>query len=800
MKVSLRWLESFLDLPTTDHEEIATVLANIGHEVEGFEVLEPQFRGVKVGRVLSVEPHPNADKIRVCEVTTGGPPAQIICGAWNFEAGAVVPVAEPGAVLGEDFQITQREIRGVTSNGMICSARELGLGEDAEGILVLAEDLPIGADFSELVELPDVVFDLAITPNRPDAMSMLGVAHDLGAYWDIPVRQPEIEFEEAPEDIALQVRIDDPDRCRRFVARQVAGVTIGPSPLWMQQRLAKAGVRSISNVVDVSNYVMMELGQPTHAFDFDKVSGAQIIVRAARDGEKLTTLDDVERMLSPQDLVVADAEAASSLAGTMGGAESEVSPHTENVLVEAASWDPATILRMSRRHGLRSEASARFERNVDPNLPPVAADRVAQLIVEVAGGRILAGSCDVYPRVIDPVVIELDVALVDRILGIPFPEDGVAALLRRLGMQVAGSAPLAVTVPTNRPDLSRPIDLVEEVARLHGLDNFPSTLPSGRAGGLTVAQRRLRRLRSILQGGGFSEAMTFSFHGHAELSMLDLPDGDARRDVIEVKNPLREEESLLRTTLLPGLLKALRYNVGHGNPSVALYEIGKVFFPSDAAEFGVVPHQPDQVGFAAIGSLGLGAMDAQARPVDVFTGTALWRLVCDQMGLGPADVAQTPIAALHPGRSAEVRLDGSPVGFVGELHPAVARAFGLEGRVVVGEFDVEQIVAERPAWEFSEPSVFPRTEFDLAFEYPVDEPAARLIEVTSASAGSLLESAAVFDEFSGGTLGAGRRSLAIRYSLRAADRTLTGKDVTEIRQEMIQAAGDIGAVLRGAPA
>ncbi len=800
MKVSLRWLESFLDLPTTDHAEIATVLANIGHEVEGFEVLEPAFRGVKVGRVVSVGPHPNADKIRVCEVTTGGPPEQIICGAWNFEAGAVVPVAEPGAVLGEDFEITQRDIRGVTSHGMICSARELSLGEDSEGILVLPDDLPIGADFSELVELPDVVFDLAITPNRPDAMSMLGVAHDLGAYWDIPVRQPEIVFEEGPEAIDLQVEIDDPDRCRRFVARQVTGVTIGPSPLWMQQRLAKAGVRAISNVVDVSNYVMMELGQPTHAFDYDKVAGARIIVRAARDGEKLTTLDGVERILTPRDLVVADAEAASSLAGTMGGAHSEVSAETNHVLVEAASWDPATILHMSRRHGLRSEASARFERNVDPNLPPLAADRVAQLIVEVGGGKILAGSRDVYPRAIEPVVVELDTSLVDRILGVPFPEETVATMLERLGMKVAGSSPLSVTVPTNRPDLTRPIDLVEEVARMHGLDNFPSTLPSGQAGGLTGAQRRLRRLRSVLQGAGLSEAMTFSFHGHDELSMLDLPDGDARRKGIEVKNPLREEESLLRTTLLPGLLKALRYNVGHGNRSVALYEVGKVFFPSQLSELGVVPHQPDQLGFAAIGTLGLASLDGQERPVDVFTGTALWRLICQQMGLGSAQIHQASIAALHPGRGAEVQIDGIPVGFVGELHPAVARSYGLAGRIVVGEFDVDHIVLERPTWEFSEPSVFPLTEFDLAFEYPRDEPAARLTEVTSAAAGALLEAAVVFDEFSGGSLEPGRRSLAIRFTLRAPDRTLTGEEVAKIRDRMIKAAGEIGAVLRGAPA
>ncbi len=385
MKVSLRWMAEYVDLPTTDPEEIATIFGNLGHEVEGYELLEPQFTDVFVGRVLSVQAHPNADKVRLCSVDTGNGPTDIVCGAWNFEAGAVVPVAVPGAVLGSDFVISQREIRGVTSHGMICSSAELGLGDDADGIMVLDEGLAIGSPFLDHVELPDVVFDLAITPNRPDAMSMVGLARELAAHFEIAYRIPTPDIAQTVGETTLKVEIQD-ERCRRFVAREVAGVTIGNGPLWMSQRLLKAGIRSISNVVDTSNYVMLELGQPTHAFDRDRVADGHVIVRAAADSETLVTLDDVERHLSPADLVVADPSSASSLAGTMGGAASEVSESTTNVLVECAAWDPPTIMAMSRRHGLRSEASSRFERGVDPNLPPLAADRMAELIALVAGG------------------------------------------------------------------------------------------------------------------------------------------------------------------------------------------------------------------------------------------------------------------------------------------------------------------------------------------------------------------------------------------------------------------------------
>lgn len=794
MKVSLSWLRDYVDLPIGDPAVLADIFANLGHEVEGVETIEPQFTGVLVGKVLTVQAHPNADKVRLCSVDTGDGPTDIVCGAWNFEAGATVAVAVPGAVLGGDFTITKREIRGVVSNGMICSSKELGLGEDHDGILVLEDGLPIGTPFVDHLELPDVVFDLSITPNRPDAMSMVGLARELAAHFDMSYRIPSPDLTVTSGQIDLRVDIED-DRCRRFVAREVRGVHVRPAPLWMAQRLVKAGVRSISNIVDVSNYVMLELGQPTHAFDRDKVADGHIVVRAANPQETLVTLDGVERQLTPEDLLVADVRQGSSLAGTMGGLESEVSDATANVLIECASWDPPTIMRMSRRHGLRSEASARFERGVDPNLPLLAADRMAELIAAHAGGAIVGGVVDSYPAPIEPLTVVLPIGEVERILGVPMSSEQVTDLLGRLEFSVTGADPLTVVVPTNRPDVTRAIDLIEEVARLYGFDNFPSRVPTGGDGGLSPEQRRLRTLRLVVRGHGFSEAHTSTFTGHADLAVLGLPEGDRRLQAIEVKNPLREEESLMRTTLLPGLLQSARFNLAHGVASVGLFEIGKVFFNEESSELGLVPDQPEVLAFVAVGSVGWADLAGFGRPIDVFTGMALWRTIVGQLGLGEYRIAQAEIAGLHPGRGGYIELQGEVIGHIGELHPSVARSFDLPGRVAVGELALAPMVADPGLWAFAEPSVFPPSEFDLSFEVAASTPAASVLAEAVRACGDLLEVADVFDEFLRGET----KAVGIRFRLRAGERTLTADDVTAARERIVAAvAAAAGARLRGA--
>ena len=797
MKVSLRWLADYIELPTQDAGELKRVLDAIGHKVESVDQIDPEWTDVLVARVDRIRPHPNADKVRLCTVTTGRDQIEVVCGAWNFDEGAKVAFALPGAVLPGGMEIGRRQIRGIESAGMILSERELGLGDDHAGILVLDPDAPIGVDFIELVALPDVIFDLEITSNRPDAMSMVGIARELSAHYDIPYTLPPIDPPTSGEPPNVKIRIEDPTGCYRFVARELRGAKIAPSPFWMRQRLRAAGVRPISNVVDVTNYVMLELGQPLHAFDLDKVAGESIIVRRANPGEKLITLDGVERTLVPDDLVVADAVKASGLAGTMGGEESEVSATTTRVLIEAAAWDPPTIMYMSRRHGLLSEASRRFERGVDPNLPPNAAARAARLMVELTGGSTPAAFIDEIARVVDPVQIELHLSEVTRILGDDVPASEVAPLLTRLHLEVEGTDTLNVTVPTYRPDLTRPVDLVEEVARLFGFENFAETVPTGPGSGWTVEQGRHRLVRRMLTGAGLTQAVNLSFLGSGDLEAFAYPSDHEGRQTISVKNPLNDELSSMRTSLVPGLLRSLKYNVARGLPEVALFEIGRVFHHRYWAEDSRVPDQPDRVAFAVVGGFGRRALDGSARPTDMHTATAIWRLVGHGLRLD-FELRAAVHPGFHPGRTADVFVNGERIGHVGEVHPVTAAAYDLEGRVAAGEVNLSPIIAPVPDWQIVEPSMYPPVEFDLAFEVDEGLPAADLLGATSVPHAALLEDARVFDEFRGANLPPGRKSLAIRYAFRAPDHTLTTEEAAALRNDLIVAAQALGATLRGA--
>lgn len=797
MKVPLRWLEEFIDLPTTDPKALADALDMVGEKVEGYEVLEAGWSDVVVGEVIEIAPHPDADKIRVCQVDTGDGPEQIICGAWNFEEGALVAVARPGAVLPGDFEIGRRTIRGVESNGMICSESELRLGEDHSGILVLDGDPALGTDFSDLVELPDVVFDLEITTNRPDAMSILGIARDLAAYFDISHRVPERKLTTVPGEARIEVAIGDPQGCRRFTAREIRGVKVAKSPLWVRHRLTKAGIRPISNVVDSTNYVMVELGQPLHAFDAGKIAGNTLAIHPAKEGESLVTLDGETRRLGPDDLIIYDLEGPTSMSGTMGGLRSEVSEDTVDVLMEAASWDPPTIMHMARRHGLRSEASTRFERGVDPNLTRQAADRASALTVEWAGGSVVDGMIDVVATRIDPITVELPLSEVARILGPGFDRLEVGSTLQRLGMSVDGEDPLTVTVPTFRPDVYRPADLIEEVARIHGYDKFASTLPLGSAGRLTEEQRRARMLRDCLTGIGLSQAVTLPFIGPDDLANLGRADEADR--LVRVTNPLREEEGRLRTTLLPSLLASLRHNLSRGATSAALFETGRVFLPIASPEDGRLPHQPLRLAWAVVGALGPRQLGSAGLEADAAVSLGILRSLARALDLSGLSVTRDQLPGLHPGRSARVSVDGEEIGMAGELSPASGAALDLPGRVAVAELDLEPLVRAVPRRQSRPPSTYPPVDFDLSFVLTEGIPAADLIAATTGAASDLIEDAFVFDEFRGGNLGEEERAVAITYRLRATDRTLTNEEVAPVRDAMIEAGEALGARLRGAP-
>ncbi|MGA7228508.1 MAG: phenylalanine--tRNA ligase subunit beta [Acidimicrobiia bacterium] len=797
MNVPLRWLQEFIDLPTTDPDELSGVLAMLGHEVEGYEVMEADWTRVIVGEVVEIGPHPDADKVRVCQVDTGSGPEQIICGAWNFTEGARVAVALPGALLPGGFEIGVREIRGVESNGMITSERELKLGDDHAGIMVLEDRPEIGTDFKEVVELPDIVFDLTITPNRPDAMSLVGIARDLGAHFGVPHRIPERPLVTVPGSTDFEVTVEDTIGCRRFTAREIRGVSMRPSPLWVRHRLAKAGMRSISNVVDVTNYVMLELGHPLHAFDASSISGRHLIVRRAASGETLKTLDGVVRQLGGDDLIIYDDQGPTSMAGTMGGERSEVSENSDDILLEAAAWDPPTIMYMSRRHGLRSEASTRFERGVDPNLSDVANQRAAAMMIELAGGRVVEGSIDVLPEPIEPVEVELRLAEVRRLLGDEFTVAEVTGILTALEMAVDGEEPLQVAVPTFRPDVTRPADLVEEIARIHGYDRFDSTLPTGQAGGLTTEQRRLRRLHNALVGVGIHQAVTLPFVGSEDLAHFGWAE---ESKLLHVVNPLREEERTLRPSMLPGLLNAVRFNLSHGESSVSLFETAVVFLalPWEGVDHRL-PTQHERLAWALTGPIGPLDMGADPRFADADVSLALARQVLQVLGHTDYRFDQVEsVPGYHPGRTASLSIRGEPVGHVGELSPRAARQFDLSGPVAIAELDLQALLAGHTLTQAVLPSVFPHVDFDLSFLAPLELAAGSLVSATREAGSGLVESARVFDLFEGPGLEEGHRALAIRYRLRARDRTLAGDEIARVRQAMIDAAESLGGRLRGA--
>ncbi|OFW66846.1 MAG: phenylalanine--tRNA ligase subunit beta [Actinobacteria bacterium RBG_16_68_21] len=788
MKASLRWIKEFVDLPTNDAEVVAGVLSDLGIEVEGIERREASFSGVVVARVLAIKPHPAADKVRIATLDDGGEPIDVVCGAWNFGEGATVAYARVGAVLPGGITIGKKPVRGVMSPGMICSEIEMDLGEEKGGILVLPDGYAApGTDFAGTLPYPDAIFDLSITPNRPDAMSIHGLARELGAFYELPVRIPTAVFSEEGAT-AARVIIEEPERCTRFTAREVRGVQVGPSPLWMRLRLRDAGVRPISNVVDVTNYVMLELGQPLHAFDLDRITDETIVVRLARAGEPLTTLDGVARSLSAEDLVIAGVDEPLGLAGIMGGGDSEVSAATTRVLIEVAHFEPTRVLLSGKRHGLRTEAVSRFERGVDPELPPAASARAASLMVEVAGGGVVGGFVDAHPRPHQSVEIALPVSEAGRLLGADIAGAEQAGYLRRLGFAVEGGNPLQVVVPSFRPDVTRPADLIEEIARLHGYDNFPSRLVSGQGGGLGPLQNMLRMARMAMVGAGFFEILSFDFIAARSLEGLRLAPDDPRSRPIRLRNPLNEEQEFLRTTLLPGLLDGLRRNVQRNRPDVALFEVGSVFLRGE----GVLPEQPRHLAFAATGARrGRSGGDYEAGDA---AGVA--EVLLTALG-HQATIVQAAVPGLHPGRAAFLEVDGRRIGSVGEIDPLVAAAWDLENRVVVGEFDLASLEAPAPA-PFIMPSAYPPVVFDLAFDLAEEVAAAALLATVGAAAGPFLESLAIFDVFRGEPLGPGRKSVAVRLAFRAPDRTMVDGELGPIRRAISsRVTDDLGGRLRG---
>ena len=799
MKVLLSWLREFAPVDG-DPVEIGVQLSDLGLAVEEMTAIGGDLDGIVVARVLDLRPHPDADRIQLVDVDLGdGEALQICCGAFNMSVGDLVPLATLGTTMPNGMEIARRKMRGEWSNGMLCSSQEIGLGDDHDGIMLLESRLDLGTPLVEALEIrPDVLYDLEVNPNRPDAMSVAGVARDLAARQGAPFSLPDPSPGEVGDDATgrLSVEVLDPVLCGRFVARVLDGIAIGPSPRWLANRLTALGMRPINNVVDVSNYVMLELGQPNHTYDLDALaarsgSGAALRVRRAADGETVETLDGVVRTLSATDGVIADAEdVAVGIAGIMGGASTEIGDATVSVALEMAWWDPQAISTSSRRLGLRSEASARFERGADPEAADLAMRRFAELLSE-AGATLAPGAVDVRGEVPDRSPVRVRTDRVNALLGTDLSRDEIAGLLQPIGFTAEPAfgdsssgdpslGDLDVVVPSFRPDSATEIDVVEEVARMHGYGRIARTVPSSTiTGGLTGYQHDRRSVRDTMVGLGLDEVMPVPFLAPGDLERAGLP-----ADGITVANPLVAEESVMRASLRPGILKTLAYNASHRLHGLGVFEVGHVYRTPASAQ-----PLPDEREHLAVG---LGGRDAAG-------AVGVWSALADALDCRGYDLVADVPAGLHPTRTARIELDGVAVGYVGEVDPGVLEAYGIGERVGWLEVDLEALLAlphgGRP---YHRVSRYPSSDIDLAFEVDEGTPASALRACLIAAAGGLLVDLSLFDVFRGAPVAEGRRSLAFTLRFQAEDRTLTDSEVAEVRAACIAAVeGALPATLRG---
>jgi phenylalanyl-tRNA synthetase beta chain len=787
MRAPLSWIREFTPIDEPP-DVIAATLDNLGLEVEEIDAPGTQIGGVVAARIVDVVTHPDADKLQLADVDTGDGVVRVVCGAPNIHPGMTVPLATVGGRLPGGVEIAKRKIRGQVSLGMLCSARELGLGDDASGILELDGDIELGTDVREALGLDDVVFHLSITPNRPDAMSVVGIARELAAHFRLPLSVPEAEPTDDRDTLdGVTAIVEAADRCPRLVVR-VAAVTPGDSPAWMQRRLRLAGMRPISNVVDVTNYVMLERCRPLHAFDLGRLTGRGIVVRLADRGEQMTTLDGVERELHPDDLLICDSQRApQAIAGIMGGRDSEVDGDTREILLESAYFEPAGIAASAKRLGLRSEASARFERGVDPNGAATGATRAMQLLAEVAGGRAADAMIDRYPKPIVRARIPVRTGRVNAILGTELEPDTVQELLRPLDVEIedgAGSVrDFVARPPTNRPDLEREIDIIEEVGRCYGLNNIVRTVPtSPSVGRLTTTQRERRLVADVLVGAGLCEAFTLPLVAPADLEAAGLP----LVGVVELENPLRAEESVLRTSLLAGLLGALSTNVARGNTDASLFELGTVFAAPTPGS--VLPVERDHLAAAATGVV-RGRPFAPDRALEPADAVAWLEALTDALRLADVRLVAGGRPGFEAARSARLIVDGTEAGSVGQIAPAAAAHFGITAGAIAIELDLGLLLdASRRSLLAQPVSRYPSSSVDLAFVVADAVPAGDVLRTLREAGGDLLESGSVFDTFRSDAIGSGRVSLAFSLRFRAPDHTLTDREVAQLRQRAIDAA------------
>ena len=807
MNVTLNWLKNYIDFEFSA-SELADRLTMLGVEVESVKRLGAELKGVVVGSVGSIKPHPNADKLVLCQVDIGETEElQIVCGAPNVREGMLAPVATIGATLPIGLTIKRAKLRGEVSHGMLCSEKELGLSEDAAGLMELPTDTPLGTSLSEALGLDDVVFELEITPNRPDCLSLIGVAREIRAETGNALKQPQVDLNENETDIRelTSVTIEAPDLCPRYAARVIRGVKVGQSPAWLQQRLESVGVGVINNIVDITNFVLMEYGQPLHAFDYHKLTENCIVVRRATASENITTLDEIERELTPDMLVIADAEKPVALAGIMGGYDSEITETTSDVLLESAYFNPSSIRATAKALGVSTEASYRFERGADPGVVLAALDRAAQLIAELAGGTICKDIVDVYPGQQPLRQVQLRPERVNFILGTTLDTSEMVQILSGLGFNAKanGTGNYQVTVPTFRSDITREIDLIEEVARVHGYDNIPTTLPKGDipVPAPNPSTEVRKHIKHFLLAAGMMEAINYSFCNPNCFDKIRLNSDDPLRSTLKLQNPLSPEMSVLRTTLLPSLLDNAQHNRNHQIDTIALFEIGSVFLQdggSSRSDLRIATLEPERVTGVLAGQIGDGVYSNPHREPDFYDIKGLVEGILQVCGIVDYTLQKTDAPTFHPGRNAAVLLDDRQLGTFGEAHPEVLENYDLPYKAYLFDFDMEALVDTAIFAKRFEPiPVYPKVERDLAIvvdkELLSDMPTALIY----ATGGELVESVRLFDVYEGEQVPEGKKSLAYAITYHSATETLTDKAVNALHDKVVKRLNqELGAELR----